>query len=65
MNDWPKGWRFWLLVVLLFIFPVVFHPWWLFALSAAAYALLVFITVGTRKESKVSPKQEEPGSTRS
>ncbi len=52
MESWPTGWRFWVLVALLFLFPVVLHPWWLFVISTAAYALLVWVVIGTRKESK-------------
>ena len=52
MDDWPAGWRFWLLVVLLFAFPVVLHPWWLFTISADSYVLLVWATVGTTKKQK-------------
>jgi len=52
MDSWPTGWRFWLLVALLFLFPVVLHPWWLFIISATAYALLVWVAIGKRKESK-------------
>ena len=52
MDDWPAGWRFWLLVVLLFAFPVVLHPWWLFTISAGSYVLLVWATVGTTKKQK-------------
>jgi hypothetical protein len=52
MDNWPKGWRFWLLLVLLFAFPLVLHPWWLFIISAAVYALLVWVAVGTRRESE-------------
>ncbi len=52
MNSWPTGWRFWLLVVLLFAFPVVLHPWWLLIISAAVYALLVWAAFGTNQKSK-------------
>ena len=55
MNSWPTGWRFWLLVVLLFAFPVALHPWWLFIISAAVYALLVRTAVGTNQKPKFSP----------
>jgi len=52
MNNWPTGWRFWLLVVLLFAFPVLLHPWWLFIISATVYALLVWTAVGTDRKVK-------------
>ena len=52
MDSWPTGWRFWLLVALLFLFPLVLHPWWLFIISATAYALLVWVAIGKRKESE-------------
>ena len=52
MDSWPTGWRFWLLVALLFLFPLVLHPWWLFVISATAYALVIRVAIGTRKESK-------------
>jgi hypothetical protein len=51
MDSWPTGWRFWLLAVLLFLFLLVLHPWWLFVLSAVVYALLVWVAVGNRKQS--------------
>lgn len=58
MNNWPTGWRFWVLVVVLFAFPVVLHPWWLFIISSAAYVLLVWAVVGTNR----NPKQSGPHS---
>jgi hypothetical protein len=52
MDTWPTGWRFWLLVALVFLFPLVIHPWWLFIISTAAYAVLVWVVIGKRNESK-------------
>ncbi|HEY1804908.1 MAG TPA: hypothetical protein VGG45_10535 [Terracidiphilus sp.] len=52
MDNWPQGWRFWLLIALLFLFPLALHPWWLFVLSTAVYGLLVWIAVATEKTSK-------------
>jgi hypothetical protein len=42
---WPQGWRFWVLIALIFFFPVVLRPWWLFMASAALYALLVLLLI--------------------
>jgi hypothetical protein len=39
----PKGWRLVVLVLLLFCFPILFHPWWLFAVSVAAYGFLLWL----------------------
>jgi hypothetical protein len=61
MDNWPTGWRFWLLIALLFVFPVVLHPWWLFLLSAAIYVLLIRVAVGTRKTSRPLPKRVSRG----
>jgi hypothetical protein len=61
MDNWPTGWRFWLLIALLFVFPVVLHPWWLFLLSTVIYALLVWVAVGTRKASRPLPKRVSRG----
>jgi hypothetical protein len=53
MNEFtPKGWRFWLLIALLFLFPIVFHPWWLFVFSLAAYAFLVWLVLPSKEISK-------------
>jgi uncharacterized membrane protein len=52
MDSWPTGWRFWLLVALLFLFPLALHPWWLFIVSAAAFVLLIWIVIGKRKKSE-------------
>ena len=52
MDNWPTGRRFWLLVALLFLFPVVLHPWWLFIISAAVFALLIRVAIGKQKELK-------------
>ncbi len=57
MDGWPTGWRFWLLVALLFLFPLVLHPWWLFIISATAYALLIWVAIGTRKDPKLPSNQ--------
>jgi hypothetical protein len=52
MNGMPTGWRLWLLVALLIFFPILFHPWWLLILSATAFALLVWLLMPSRKDSK-------------
>jgi len=41
----PRGWRLWLLVALLVLFPIVLHPWCLLILSAAAFICLVWALV--------------------
>lgn len=60
MDSWPKGWRFWLLVILPFAFPVVLHPWWLFIVSTAVYALLVWVAVATSRRPKQPNSNETP-----
>jgi hypothetical protein len=36
-----EWWRLGLLIALLLLSPIVFHPWWLFIISALVYCLLV------------------------
>lgn len=37
MDSWPKGWRFRLLLALLFEVPILLHPWWLFVKRRSKY----------------------------
>lgn len=57
MDRWPTGWRFWLLIVLLFAFPLVLHPWWLFIISAAVYALLVWVVGRQKRQDSPLPRR--------
>ena len=43
-----NGWRFWVLIALLVLFPIVVRPWWLLILSATAYALLIWLLMPRR-----------------
>lgn len=37
-------WRPWLPIIALFVlFPILFHPWWLFVLSAAVFSFLAWL----------------------
>jgi hypothetical protein len=48
----PRGWRLWLLVAVVVLFPIVFHPWWLLIISVAAYGLLVWLLLPPKKNSR-------------
>jgi len=48
----PKGWR-WVVLALLFVFfPILFHPWWLFPLTLAAFGFLVWLLHPKKENSK-------------
>jgi hypothetical protein len=48
----PKGWRLGMLVLLFVFFPILFHPWWLFPVSLAAFGFLVWLLVPKKEESR-------------
>jgi hypothetical protein len=46
------AWRQVLLVVLFFLFPLFWHPWWLAVISILLYAGLVALVLGRPKKRK-------------
>ena len=40
----------WVLILLSFLWPKVFHPWWVFIISAALYATLVVFLIKVGKK---------------
>jgi hypothetical protein len=48
-SEW---WRFGLLLALLILSPIVFHPWWLFIICALVYCALVRLLFKGERDSK-------------
>ena len=45
----PEAWRWWVYIVLFYLFPIVFHPWWLAIICLAVYCLLMILLLQKKK----------------
>ena len=48
----PEAWRWWVYIILFFLFPIVFHPWWLAIICLAIYSLLLILLLQKKPNSK-------------
>jgi hypothetical protein len=45
----PKHWS-WLLLAFVFVFfPILFHPWWLFLVTVAAFCFVMWLILPTKE----------------